>query len=545
MVRAIWGIDLQTFQLDDLEKLVRGGIYAVMYPTDHGKSMLLEMAAVLRLCVNPNRRIIGIKINDAAAQESAQEVCRRLRIAAYLERWPDGRLVYNPDAHELDCPYDYVEPVRIRWDGEVPVGVTKGFDVIGINHGEDRNVNHSVRFYGLGSKDLQGKRGDTLMDDIERQEEATSEAYRRQLETRVSAVLRTLRDDPDALWAAFGTPTHEESIYYTLTEKLRESGYPHEEIWRPIRNDDGSLLWADRARKVELHRRLMTKTEWNAAYELRPTAARKLTKDEVEHLVRDPDMPWVKDEAAMAAYLLNWSIQQRPPNMHPLRWRLDVAKRLEEVAFYVVWDPAGTGDWGIAVICIWGRRTWCLRSCLSVGDSVDQVMKTREYYLDFPSAKVVIEKNGQQKAFRDLAEMDSVLQFAEIVGHGTFSNKNDDKIGVPGFIRLVRDGWFKLPYGDVERAEDEFSDLENELTRYGPTAHPHVLIAIWFGWYYHQRTTVKDAVQQEIEQRQANALTAKTRVNWGLRGPTMHGATMSRAPAVRASTRAAWRRRWR
>lgn len=187
MVEAIWQIRLEPFQLDDLEKLVGGGIYTLMYPTDHGKSMLLEMAAVLRLAVNPNRRILVVKINDGAAKETVREICRRLLIASWLVD-DEGFLVvagvfdggvFRPTAgaHKRRL-YPGLEPLGVRWlSGGDPYGIADGFDVAGIER-TYRNSNRSVRCYGLGARDLQGKRGDTLIDDIEREEEARSDAYR-------------------------------------------------------------------------------------------------------------------------------------------------------------------------------------------------------------------------------------------------------------------------------------------------------------------------------------------------------------------------------
>src|SRR5207302_330233 len=57
-VQRIWGFRLYPFQLDILCKLLNGGIYSIQMSTDHGKSMLIEMAVVVGLIIDPNRRMI-------------------------------------------------------------------------------------------------------------------------------------------------------------------------------------------------------------------------------------------------------------------------------------------------------------------------------------------------------------------------------------------------------------------------------------------------------------------------------------------------------
>src|SRR5262249_23501974 len=146
----------------------------------------------------------------------------------------------------------------------------------------ERNVNRSVKGYALGSRDIQGKRGDTYIDDVERQEEANSQAYRTQLKIRIDAVLRTMERKLDTIWMIVGTPFHADSVYSYITRSLQGINRPYEHIHRPYKNPDGTFLWEEAAEKVEVHRKTMTKTAFAAAYELTPIKTRRMTEAEIE-----------------------------------------------------------------------------------------------------------------------------------------------------------------------------------------------------------------------------------------------------------------------
>src|SRR2546430_13044410 len=136
-----------------------------MYPTDYGKSTLIEMAVVLGLILDANARFVVVKINEQAARECAEELARKLQLA-------------SETLHQKQ-----LKPL-VTWRHEsTPFGVGGGFWIQGADH-SGRNTNRSVHCYALGSRDLQGKRGRTLIDDIETQEEANSIAMRLQLEKR-------------------------------------------------------------------------------------------------------------------------------------------------------------------------------------------------------------------------------------------------------------------------------------------------------------------------------------------------------------------------
>src|SRR5256885_2500052 len=59
------------------------------------------------------------------------------------------------------------------------------------------------------------------------------------------------------------------SDLFDLVTKLRGLGVRYEEIRREPRLPDGSALWQDRIQKMEIHRRVMSKTEFAARSEER------------------------------------------------------------------------------------------------------------------------------------------------------------------------------------------------------------------------------------------------------------------------------------
>src|ERR1700730_6099346 len=120
-----------------------------MYPTDYGKSTMIEIVVVLGLILDHNRRFIVVKINDAAAQETSGEICSKLQRAADVLKLAE------------------IRPL-VAWRNGNPFGISNGFWVGGSDRavGLGRNSNRSVHVYALGSRDLQGKRGPTLVDDV-------------------------------------------------------------------------------------------------------------------------------------------------------------------------------------------------------------------------------------------------------------------------------------------------------------------------------------------------------------------------------------------
>lgn len=481
-VKAIWGFELQWWQVDDVYKLLSGGIYSVMYPTDYGKSTMIDIVVVLGLMLDFNRRFIVVKINESAAAETSGEICGKLQRAADVFSLAD------------------VRPL-VAWRNGSPFGISNGFWVGGADRsvGVGRNSNRSVHVYALGSRDLQGKRGPTLVDDVETQEEANSLAMRQQLEKRLSAVMRTLEDRPDALWAVLGTPYHETSVYFDFVIKLRGLGVRYEEIRREPRLPDGSPLWPQREKKMEIHRRTMTKTEFAAAYELRPVSSRRISLEEIEAL-KEFNWPIPRHEPEFRAWLKAMLIAQKPEFRAADSWENEVLGRLARLEFYVGWDPATTGDHAISAVALLGRQTYLLRASLGVGDVWDQALHVKTLFELFPSSSVIIEKNAQQKAFKDVFE--KACPEAPIFGYGTYAAayRESYAASMPAFMADVREGYLHIPWGNSEMSEAEFTDFVNELERYGPTAHPHIIPSIWFCWAWAHQHEVEKPVKRALQE---------------------------------------------
>jgi hypothetical protein len=515
-VEAIWGFRLQPFQVEDTYKLLVGGIYSVMYPTDYGKSTIIEIVVVLGLLLDPNRRYIVVKINEQAAMECSEELARKLDHAAIV----------------LDV--SAVKPM-VAWRNGQPFGTGRGFWVPGASH-DGRNSNRSVHVYALGSRDLQGKRGPTLVDDVETQEEANSLAMRQQLEKRLSAVMRTLEDKPNALWAILGTPYHETSIHFDFVTKLRGIGIRYEEIRREPRQPDGSPLWAQRAQKMEIHRRTMSKTEFAAAYELRPVSSRKLRPEDIDAL-RDRSWPLPSNENAFRLWLLGHLRAQQPPHRDSENWQREVLQRLTALEFYIGWDPATTGDWANSAVALLGRQVYLLRAQLAVGDAFEQALRVKSLFELFPSSSVIVEKNAQQKAFKDVFE--KVCPQAPVFGYATYAAayRESYAASIPAFMSEIREGHLHIPWGDPEAAEYEFADFITELEQYGPTSHPHIIPSIWFCWAWAHQHEIEKPVAQVVANNGADEITRHRILR-----PAPNALTL-RSQEQMSRSRAAWRRR--
>lgn len=480
-VFAIWGFHLQWWQLEDTYKLLSGGIYSLMYPTDFGKSTIIEIVVVLGLILDHNRRFIIVKINESAAMETSGEICGKLQRAADVLKLAE------------------VRPL-VAWRNGSPFGISNGFWVGGADRavGLGRNSNRSVHVYALGSRDLQGKRGPTLVDDVETQEEANSLAMRTQLEKRLSAVMRTMEDKPEALWAILGTPYHETSIHFDFVTKLRGIGVRYEEIRREPRLPDGTPLWPQREQKMEIHRRTMSKTEFAAAYELRPVSGRRFRPEDIEAL-KDKSWSLPANERVFRLWLYDNLMGQRPEFRDPATWEREIVNRLARLELYVGWDPATTGDHAISACALLGRQTYLLRTDLGVGDVWDQSLKVKSLFELFPSASVIIEKNAQQKAFKDVFE--KACPDATVFGYATYAAayRESYAASIPAFMSDVREGYLHIPWGDGEASERQFSDFTAELEQYGPTSHPHIIPSIWFCWAWAHQHEVEKPLKKGME----------------------------------------------
>jgi len=460
-VEWLYGFTLTDWQLEDQLLLSQGGVLTFMYPTDYGKSMQLEIDTVLTKIRDANSRDIIIKINDAAGRETSMELAMRLHKAA--KRYPE------------------VEPI-ITWRGELPHNVGPGFWIAGAEFMDGRNTNKSVRCYGLGSKDLQGKRGRTKIDDIITEAEARSEAHRDTVDARLDLVLRTLEAEGlerDGLWAMFGTPQYEGSPLERIPMALRDAGIQHKVVRRPVLNEDGTPLMPSRVTKSAVHQATMSKSAYAAAYKLKPYGSKRPTLEQIEVLVKHRGMPIPRSMAEFRYWLTE-------ELTHRYNDRDRALRLMPDLEFYAGWDPATTGDSAQSMIAKLQRHVWLLRTNLGAGlDPFEQSHILGRYVDTFPDALIVLENNAEQKAFRDVHErerpQDTVLE------HGTYRNKNHGPISIPSMMQEMIDGYFHVPWANEEESEEEFGEFLHEIKTYSLASHPHIIPAVWFGWYYSER----------------------------------------------------------
>jgi len=546
VVREVWSISLMSWQLDDLLAFVLGGIFAYSIPTYHGKSMLVEMTHCLRLVGNGNRRQIAVKSNDTTANEVALEVCRRLVImATEVKR---GGAPAFPWVMPVCRWYGRSAGEAIDIDRHTPYGIKDGFDIEGIDHRARHRSIHSFRAYGIGDKDLQGKGGDTSIDDVETLEHADSEAERRVLARRLDGLVRTIQDDiTEILWILVGTPMYSESVYNQITERLEGLPVPWARILRPFMNQDGSHLMPSQVEKVSIQRAMMSKRAAAAAFDLTPPRSRKLSKDEILHAVRDTTMPWIANEREFGMWFLDWAMRNSPAGMAPSSWRKYVEEKIkDELKLYICWDPATENDWAIVLLAMWGDYGWVLRCVSDDTDVWDQMATVRDIWLRFPSARFILETNGQQRVFLDVAREDDVLQQVPYIRH-TSQGKEHPRAGLPGMMEALRDGLIRTPWADEPRAAAEFEVLEREIERYSSTAHPHVLMAIWFGWRYHRRSRQGNSVRRRIAREELKRQTQPVQIQVPRPAVVLPERTgpwsPTRTAAQRERSARAWRRR--
>jgi hypothetical protein len=249
---------------------------------------------------------------------------------------------------------------------------------------------------------------------------------------------------------------------------------------------------------MEIHRRTMTKTEFAAAYELRPVSARRFRPEDIEAL-KEPSWNVPKDERAFRFWLYEHLISIKPEFRAADSWEKEVLTKLTTLEFYIGWDPATTGDHAVSACALLGWQTYLLRAILGVGDVWDQALKAKSLFELFPSSSVIIEKNAQQKAFKDVFE--KACPDAPVFGYGTYAAayRESYAASMPAFMAEVREGKLHIPWANSEASESEFSDFVAELEQYGPTAHPHIIPSIWFCWAWSHQHEVEKPTKKALE----------------------------------------------
>lgn len=87
-----------------------------------------------------------------------------------------------------------------------------------------------------------------------------------------------------------------------------------------------------------------------------------------------------------------------------------------------------------------------------------------------------------------------------VIEHGTYRNKNHGPISMPSMVDSMVKGYFHVPWQDEAASEEAFTDLIDEIKKYSVASHPHILPAIWFGWYYSEKSAgrTEDDIKKEL-----------------------------------------------
>lgn len=460
-----FGFRLELFQLDIAEAVLNGGTYSVMLPTDHGKTTLIRVCVFLKLLWQAEHGLqLGnhfiIKAGDIGAAEMQEVIYHLLQRAAV--KYPVLKVEGRHGKAGLRC-----------------VGA------------DELNPNPTLFCASIGARENQGRRGATYIDDVETMNEAVYEKFRQRNEARVMASLRSLEDRPDALWSLWGTPYADDSIYFKINKHL--DGDPTARIFRfPVADENGNLLWPARRAKIEKHRRMMSHAEWQVAYELRPISSRPIDEELIVQ-AQDANLPYMRTESELVRYVQSITPTPARPDRSlapalPLRQRIVLVPRL-----YIGWDPSEGGDFAMAVVLYLGSHLYVIDTYLQAGDSLEQMGLLAGLIERYPTATVVIENNNVQRVFARLTE--ERFPNTLVIAPRTDANIRSAAVGIPVMLDLLRSQQFHLPWADNQAQQVSYPVIE-EMKAYSPSAHPHLLPAIWFTHYYDQRNAMKQTVEK-------------------------------------------------
>jgi len=519
------------YLLDDLMLLLAGGVFSVAYPTDHGKSTLVDADTVISLILWPEETLnLIIKAAVETAIASAQGCAFKLtRSAEY---------------------FPYAKPL-CRWDMQTGMPQVKaGYFIEGCRLRQTGERNRSVYPAGIGSRSVQGMRGRTKIDDVEDENLLKSEAKEDTLRKQINNSVRGLQAGQDvALWAIFGTPQGVNSVMNVVQPDLSQAGVVFRVIRRPRLIETGpfkgQLLFPKTETKRAMQEGIMDRTAYNIAWELKLPGEGRYDGERAWKNVIDRELPLIADEAQLKDYLYERTVRDGQRHVGFVYENYgDLARRAhamvtDELGVYVGWDPAPVGTYALCLEAILPRTRWLLRMIIDSGDSVQQAEQILEWQYLFPSVNVVVERDGQQEAFIDLLRLMDPNVMA--VGHTTHGyNKNTRHSGVPGMMgEFLKPGIWHFPYMPEDYLEEYLDVLTREVKRWGPSAHPHGLMALWFPWYYdlHSRMEPDDGSKQS-DSGEAEVLDVMIGNRRPLQDP------LPRAESQQSPSQASWSRRW-
>lgn len=423
---------LMWFHVEALRRMFAGGKLVINLPTDHMKSVISSFVfPMLSLAADPNEShiICGANLNDS--KRRVQAIQRELETNKILLR-------------------DYPWLGKPEGRGQARHWSTTELTVTGrtIN-----KPNPSVLASAVGSGDIRGRRGKLLLDDTEGDKQRWSQLARQQLYDFIKLEAIRCYESPNEtsrpLLCALGTPFTVDSVYF----KLEREGW--DVIRYPVYNEDGTLLWPEKAKKVNDARRSLNKAQFAIAYLMDPTGGdtSMLSEQQIRELMQEP-------------------------KFDPEGWQT-----------YISIDPAaGTGNrradyCGICVCRIrWKQgnklpEVEVLRAIKCTEGLWEQVHLCAALAAEY-GAPVVYETNGQQggtyaTTFAHLHPEVSLIRHYTSAG-----NKFDTEMGLTVLRTLLRE---RCLLSTPDQLETEgLQTLITEIRDLGQGAHDHIACSLWF-----------------------------------------------------------------
>lgn len=528
------------YLLDDLLDLLGGGVFAVAYPTDHGKSTLVDADTVISLLLWPEETLnIIIKAAKETAVASAQACAFKLQRASE----------YFPYARPL-C----------RWDVQTGLPQVKnGYFIEGCRLRTQGERNRSVYPAGIAEKAVQGMRGRAKLDDLENENTLRSEAATETLRKHVNNSVRNLQRESAGvvpLWAIFGTPQGANSVMHVVDADLSSSGLRFKSIRRPRVIQEGphagQLLFPSTDTKRQMQQGIMDPTAYAIAWELRVPGEGRFDAEMALTQVKDPRFPLLRNEQELRehlyARLVEEGLKQVQVGHGHTQSVYREAERVirEELAVYIGWDPATVGTFALNAMAMLPRTRWLLRMTIASQTSAEQIELIQQWLVLFPNADVVVERDGQQDAFIDFLRSEQPA--AMIIPHTTHGyNKNTRHAGIPAMMaEMQRPGVWHFPWTPEDYCAEYFAAIMAEIRRWGPTSHPHGIPSLWFPWYYDKTTRMGAVSQEEQDQEQVMAADAGVEVHdFVIQSPHRPLRDVLQTPRPQqTASQESWNRRW-
>jgi hypothetical protein len=418
-----------------------GGYWDIMVATEHGKTSLLSLAfPILSLANDPEQAHILLGADEAdpmswlaLIQQQLESNTKITDEFPWLKR-PTGKGAPAWNAHELTVAGASTERL---------------------------NRNPSVQALSIWTKNIKGKRGIVIADDLEGPEERESPAQAEKLYKRVTwASVRMIEDvtvNPRRAFINAGTPFFPDSLHLRLADH-----HAFRTFRQPYRNPDGSLAWPSKREKIKELWALWTREQFLIAMELDPTGGRKdlLSVDQLIAMGHQSGTSMGSKEGGLFICLdpASGSRGRRPDyagvTLNRLSWRLgEVLPRIE------------TG------LC------WIVRT-----GAMDQLRLVNSVHERF-GGRILIEGNSNQRGhyYWLISEFFPHLQPVVEYLYTDEDKKLSDEMGVEVMIDMFKSGYWKLVSAKerVGRIEEAKHALITEIRDWGTSQHDHLLMSAW------------------------------------------------------------------